>query len=112
MRSVNEHLNEQTFGKDKYQGAWSGEKYVVVKHGKDKIELIGDKHKSPKQQIYTIKKNGEQVATFDYDTGSDSYWVTSEETKGSKSFETIDDLIAFIKKEKGKGLWIHDGSMK
>lgn len=111
MKSLNDIINEQVFDKDKYQGVWSGEKYVVLKYGSDKIELIGNKHKSPKQQIYVIKKNKEQIGTFDFDVKRESYFVTSDKTGGTKEFKTVDDIIEFVIKQ-ADGLDIHDGSMK
>ena len=66
MKPLNEFLNE-----GKYQKVWQTQKYVKA----DGIELVGDKHASPADQVYQINKNKKQVGSFSFDRETDGYWL-------------------------------------
>jgi len=90
MKQLNEFLNE-----GKYQKVWQTEKYLNA----DGIELVGDKHSSPSDQVYQINKNKKQVGSFSFDRDADGYWLSAPSLGfEQESFDTIDDLIKFAKK--------------
>ena len=90
MKPLNEFLNE-----GKYQKVWQTEKYINA----DGIELVGDKHASPADQVYQINKNKKQVGSFSFDRETDGYWLSAPSLGfEQESFDTIDDIIKFVKK--------------
>ena len=87
MKQLNEFLNE-----GKYQKVWQTQKYVKA----GDIELVGDKHSSPSGQSYTIIKNKKEVGSFNFDSHADSYFLGAP--FGSGYFDTVDEIIEFVKK--------------
>lgn len=45
-----------------------------------------------------ILLNGKPVYDYDFDRDSDSFWVDNPKGHGQTSFDTKDEMIAFIKK--------------
>jgi len=82
MKTVKEFLAE-----GKYQQQW---KRKPIKVGK--LELVVNDN-----DVHSIVKNGKEVATFAFDSGSDSFWVTDKTKKGQTSYETIDDIVKAYK---------------
>lgn len=93
MKHLNEFLNE-----GKYQKVWQTQKYVKA----GDIELVGDKHSSTTGQSYKIIKNKKEVGSFNFDRNAGSYWLSAPSLEGQTNiqnyFETIDDIIEFVKK--------------
>lgn len=92
---------------DKYQKVFVNEQYVKVNVGKDKIEFVGNKDEGPTEQVYKIKKNGSQIATFYFDINSYGYVVTfldshqraKEEFGYTKGYNEIDGIIKDLSKK-------------
>lgn len=55
---------------------------------------------STKRGIASLKFNGKEIASGDFDRGADAYFMSHSSWKGQKSFNDGKDVIAFFKKSR------------
>lgn len=61
-------------------------------------DLLNEETWKAEKSVITL--NGEKVGDYSYDRDSDSFWMDNIQGSGQKGFDTKEEMLTYIKKNK------------